>query len=173
VLLIFSYIICHVFPQVLALFKCSLYSNLFKRAFFLYSISISYFTRLCCASVCVRLAASLYSLLFIAYRPPLWSGGQNSWLQIQRFRLDSWRYQIFWEEVGLEWGPLSLMSTVEELFGRNSSGSSLEIWEYGFGDFLHWPRDTLYPQTLALTSLTSSGRSVGIVRSRTKATELI
>jgi hypothetical protein len=31
--------------------------------------------------------------------------------------------------------------------------------------------DTLYPQKLALTSLTSGGRSVGIVRSRTQATE--
>jgi hypothetical protein len=30
----------------------------------------------------------------------------------------------------------------------------------------------LYPQKLALTSPTSSDRSVGIVRSRTKATEL-
>jgi len=29
----------------------------------------------------------------------------------------------------------------------------------------------LYPQKLALTSLTGGGRSVGIVRSRTKATE--
>ena len=31
---------------------------------------------------------------------------------------------------------------------------------------------SLYPQKLALTSLTGGGRSVGIVRSRTKATEL-
>jgi hypothetical protein len=31
----------------------------------------------------------------------------------------------------------------------------------------------LYPQKLALTSQTSGGRSVGIVRSRNKATELI
>jgi len=30
----------------------------------------------------------------------------------------------------------------------------------------------LYPQKLALTSPTGGGRSVGIVRSRTKATEL-
>jgi hypothetical protein len=34
-------------------------------------------------------------------------------------------------------------------------------------------RDTLYPQKLALISATSSGRSVGIVRSRTKATEFV
>jgi hypothetical protein len=32
---------------------------------------------------------------------------------------------------------------------------------------------TLYPQKLALTSLTSGGRSVGIVRSRTHATEFV
>jgi hypothetical protein len=29
--------------------------------------------------------------------------------------------------VGLEWGPVSPMSTIEELLGRNSSGSGLEI----------------------------------------------
>jgi hypothetical protein len=38
---------------------------------------------------------------------------------------DSQRYQI-WEVVGLERGPLSLVSTIEELLGRNSSGSGLE-----------------------------------------------
>jgi hypothetical protein len=36
---------------------------------------------------------------------------------------------------------------------------------------LRLPRDTLYPLKLALTSLTSGGRSVGIVRLRAKATE--
>jgi hypothetical protein len=35
-------------------------------------------------------------------------------------------------------------------------------------DPLRRPRDTLYPQKSALTSPTSSGRSVGIVRLRTK-----
>jgi hypothetical protein len=39
------------------------------------------------------------------------------------------------------------------------------------GNPLRWPRDTLYPQKLALTLPTSGGRSVGIFRSRTKATE--
>jgi hypothetical protein len=38
----------------------------------------------------------------------------------------------------------------------------------GRGDPLRWPRDTFYPQKLALTSPTSGGRSVGIVRSRIK-----
>jgi hypothetical protein len=35
------------------------------------------------------------------------------------------------------------------------------------------PRDILYPQKLALTSPTSGGRSIGIVRLWTKATELL
>jgi hypothetical protein len=36
-----------------------------------------------------------------------------------------------------------------------------------------WLRNALYPQELALTSPTSGGRSVGIVRSRTEATEFV
>jgi hypothetical protein len=40
-------------------------------------------------------------------------------------------------------------------------------------NLLRWPCDTLYPQELEPTSLTSSGRSVGIVRSRTKAMEFV
>jgi hypothetical protein len=43
--------------------------------------------------------------------------------------IDSWRYQIFGEVLGLEWGPFSLVSTTEGLLGRNSSSSSLEIRE--------------------------------------------
>jgi hypothetical protein len=80
------------------------------------------------------------------------------------------RYQIFWELVGLERGPLSLVSTIEELLERNS-GSGLEIREYGRRDPSRLPRGSLYPQELALTSQTSGGRSVSIVRSRTQATE--
>jgi hypothetical protein len=64
-------------------------------------------------------------------RPPLWSSGQSSWLQIQRSVFDSRCYQICWELVDLERGPLSLVSTVEELLGRKSSGSSLEKQTYG------------------------------------------
>jgi hypothetical protein len=36
--------------------------------------------------------------------------------------------------VSLERGPLSLVSTTEELLERKSSGSGLEILEYGPGD---------------------------------------
>jgi hypothetical protein len=60
------------------------------------------------------------------------------------------RYQIFWEVVGLERGPLSLLSTTEELLGRNNSGSGLENRECGRGDPFYWPRGTLYPQMLAV-----------------------
>jgi hypothetical protein len=45
-------------------------------------------------------------------------------------------------------------------------------WEYGCGNPLRWPCDTLYPQKLVLASLTSGGLSVGIVCLRTEATEL-
>jgi hypothetical protein len=82
-------------------------------------------------------------------------------------------YQIFWEVVGLERGPFRLVSTIEELLARNSSKFGLENREYGPGDPLRWPRSTLYPQKLALTSPTSGFRSVSIVRLRTKATELV
>jgi hypothetical protein len=106
-------------------------------------------------------------------RPPLWSSGQSFWLQIQRLGFDSRHYQIFWEVVGLERGPLSLVSTTEELLGRKRSCSGLETWEYDHRDPSRWPRDTLFPQKLTLTSFTSGGCSAGIVHSRTKAMELL
>jgi hypothetical protein len=77
------------------------------------------------------------------------------------------------EVVGLERGPLSLVSKIEELLERKSIGSGLESREYGRTDPSRWQLGTLYPQKLALTSPTSGGHSVGIGRSRTKATEFI
>jgi hypothetical protein len=49
--------------------------------------------------------------------PPLWSSGQSSWLQIRRPGFDSRHYQKK-KVVGLERGPLSLVSTTEELLDR-------------------------------------------------------
>jgi hypothetical protein len=46
---------------------------------------------------------------------------------------DSWALQGK-KVVGLERGPLSLVSTTEKLLGRNSSGSGLESREYGRRD---------------------------------------
>jgi hypothetical protein len=48
--------------------------------------------------------------------PPLWSSGQSSWLQIQRSRL---RFQGTTRQkkiVGLERGPLSLVSTTDRMW---------------------------------------------------------
>jgi hypothetical protein len=55
------------------------------------------------------------------------------WLQIQRSGFDSRHYQIFWELLGQERGPLSLVSTIEELLERKSSGSCPENLDYGLG----------------------------------------
>jgi hypothetical protein len=63
------------------------------------------------------------------------------------------------------------MSTTEELLERKSSGFGIEIRDYGRRDPPRWPRNTLSPQKLVLTLPTSGGRLIGIVRSRTKATE--
>jgi hypothetical protein len=95
---------------------------------------------------------------------------QSSWLQIQRLGFDSRCYQIFWAVVGLERGPLGLVSTVDELLERKS-GSGQESREYVRRNPSRWPRGTLYPQELALISPTSGGRLVGIVRLRTQAAE--
>jgi hypothetical protein len=48
--------------------------------------------------------------------------------------------------VGLERGPLSRMSTTEELLDTKSSGSGLESWEYSRRGPSRWPHGTLYPQ---------------------------
>jgi hypothetical protein len=93
--------------------------------------------------------------------PPLWSSDQSSWLQIQMSEFNSRCYHIFWEVVGLEWGPLSLVSTTEKLLERKSSGSGLEnpkLQLYGIrcADYV----TPLYLQKLLLTSLTSGHCSV-------------
>jgi hypothetical protein len=81
-------------------------------------------------------------------------------------------YQIFREVVDLERCSLSLVSTTVELLGRKGSGCGLKILEYGGRDPPRWPRGTLYPPNLAITSQISGGRSVGVVWSRTQTTDL-
>jgi hypothetical protein len=107
---------------------------------------------------------TLYFRFWYSFWPPLWSSGQSSWLQMQRSGFDSRRHQFFCELVGLERGPLSLVSTTEEIHERKRSGSSLENQEYSHKDPSRWRRGTLYPQKLVLTSPKSCGRSVGTVR---------
>jgi hypothetical protein len=65
-----------------------------------------------------------------------------------------------WAQKKLVVGPLSLVSTTEELLGRNSSGSGLEIREYGRGDSSRGPRSTLYPQKID-TNFADKRRSLG------------
>jgi hypothetical protein len=116
----------------------------------------------------------IYIYIYIYYaeesRPPLWSSGQSFWIHIQRSGFDSRRYQVFCEVVDLERGPLSLVSTSDELLGRKSSGPGIKSREYGRGDPSRWPSGTLYRRKFALTSPTSGSRSVGVVRSRTQVT---
>jgi hypothetical protein len=82
---------------------------------------------------------------------------------ISRGPVDSRRYQIFWEVVGLEQGPLSLVNTIEELLERKSSGSGLDNREYGRAGYTKH----VYPQKLALTSLglytSLAGQSHGVI----------
>jgi hypothetical protein len=73
---------------------------------------------------------------------------------------DSRRYQIFWEVVGLERGPLSLMSTTEELLERKSSGPGLKNRDYGRRDPLLWLRD-IHLSTKVGTNFAEKRRSLG------------
>jgi hypothetical protein len=74
--------------------------------------------------------------------------------------------------VGLEWGPLSLVSTTEELLDRKVAApvQNPRIRPQGSVTLTMW--HPLSAKKLAITSPTSSGRSVGIVLSRTQTMEL-
>jgi hypothetical protein len=69
-----------------------------------------------------QMLSLIFSYCILFSGPPLWSSGQSLWLQIQRTRV-RFPTQIFWEVVGLERGPLSLVRTIEELHEWKSSGS--------------------------------------------------
>jgi hypothetical protein len=144
---VFVLLSCHFFRILFLSFGCYLFT------FFSVSHADTPITILSC---------SLYRNCYGNIRPPPWSSGQSSWLQIQRSIPGATSF--FWEVVGLERGPPSLVSTIEELLRWNISGSGLESREYYRGDPLRWPRDILYLQKLVLTSPISGGRSVGIVR---------
>jgi hypothetical protein len=101
-------------------------------------------------------------LFFLVVRVPAYrSGGPG---------FDSRLYKIFREIVGLERGPLNLLSAIEVLLGRNNSDYCPGSHEDGRGDPLCWPRNTLYAQKLAPIT-DKLFRSVGVVHSRTQVTE--
>jgi hypothetical protein len=62
-------------------------------------------------------ALDKYEMHITSLRPPLWSSGQTSWLQIRKPGSDSQHYQKK-KVVGLKRGPLSLVSITEELLDR-------------------------------------------------------
>jgi hypothetical protein len=72
--------------------------------------------------------------------------------------------------VVLDKGPLSLVSTIEELIGRKSSGSGLETENMAV-EICHADYEAPLSAKLALISPKSGGRSVGIVCSQAQATE--
>jgi hypothetical protein len=120
-----------------------------------------------------NIETTLYHMLFICMMlNPSW--GTNRFHALHTFSEFVWKRKIHstnWEAVGLERGPLSLVSTTEELLRRKCNGFGLESREYSRKDPSRWPRGTFYAQKLELTSPTSGGRSVGTVCSRTQATE--
>jgi hypothetical protein len=70
--------------------------------------------------------------------------------------------------VGLDRGPLSLVRIIEELLEWKSSGSGQENLINGWGIRCADHATPSIRKKLALTSPTSGGRSVDIVRLRTK-----
>jgi hypothetical protein len=75
------------------------------------------------------------NLIFKAHiRQPLSSTGQNFLLQIQRSGFDIRRYQILSEVVGLERGPLSLVSTIEKLLVRKLAAQVQKSQNTALGD---------------------------------------
>jgi hypothetical protein len=86
--------------------KCSFYPNMN------FHVGYMLFARGPRRSSPSRICTSPISLLSWEHWPPLWSSGQSSWLYTQRFCFDSRCYQIFWDVVDLERGPLSLVSTI-------------------------------------------------------------
>jgi hypothetical protein len=109
-------------------------------------------------------------LLLASCWPPLSSNGQSSWLQIQRSRVRLPALPDF-----LRSSLSGTMSTQprEDNWGASWMEKSRKSRLTAVGIRCANHATPLYPQTLALTSPTSGGRSVDIVRLRTKATEFL
>jgi hypothetical protein len=64
---------------------------------------------------------------------------------------DSRRYKIFWEVGCLERGPLSLVRKLRRYLNEKVAAPVPKAEINGRRNSLRWPRNTLYPQKLALT----------------------
>jgi hypothetical protein len=86
---------------------------------------------------------------------------------------DSRRYQVFWEVVSLEQGPLSLVRITGELLEWKVAAPTYitEINDHATNCADH--TTPFYLQKLALTSMTSDSHSVGIVRLQTKTAQFV
>jgi hypothetical protein len=73
--------------------------------------------------------------------------------------------------MGLERGPLCLVSTTEELLDRKVAASVYKTENTAVG--IRHADHVVFPQKLAITSPTIGGRSVGIVRLRTQTMEFL
>jgi hypothetical protein len=83
--------------------------------------------------------------------------------------LHSRRYQIFWEVVGLERGPLNLVRKIEELRERKSSGSVYKTKINGRGEQQRWPRNTLLSGTVSTNIGWQAAVAQSVVRLPTKS----
>jgi hypothetical protein len=119
---------------------------------------------------CLRFFKNSISYTVWYRRPPPWSIGQSSWLQIQRSRVRIPALPHFLRSGGSGTGSTQPR---EDNWGatwmEKVAAPVLKSEINGRGDPLRWPRDTLYRQKLALILPTSGGRSVGIVRLLTKS----
>jgi hypothetical protein len=86
-----------------------------------YNVAINGFWKDKCCRSAMRISCPQYLLIKCIWLP-LWSSNQSSRGPGFDFR----RYQIFWEVVGLERGPLILVRITEELLRWKSSNSGLE-----------------------------------------------
>jgi hypothetical protein len=65
----------------------------------------------------------------------MWSSGQSPGFNSQC-------YQIFWEAISLEQGPLSLMRINEQLLEWKIAAPIWKTEINGCGGLSHWPQDT-------------------------------
>jgi hypothetical protein len=122
---------------------------------------------------CVKIgksASETLALFTLSIWQPLWSSGQSSWLQNQRPRFDSRHYQKN-KVVGLERGPLNLMSTTEELLDKKVAAPVYKTENTVVGICHADQVASSIHKKLAITSPTSSGCLVGIVHSWTQTME--
>jgi hypothetical protein len=135
-------------------------------------VSFSYMQTFCSELISSPFVEPDISIALVSEIPPLWSSDQSSWIQIRRPGFDSRHYQKK-KVMGLERGPISLVSTTEELLDRKVAAPVYKTENMTVG-ISH--ADHVAPsisKKLAITSPKNGGRSVGIVRSQTQAMEFV